>query len=75
MATPTTERPALAPGTVKTRFVNARSVFRAAVRDRMISVDPTDGTRLPRQCKRSEACEEWSEPGPCPVRGMICGFC
>ena len=55
MATPTTERPALAPGTVKTRFVNVRSVFRAAVRDRVIGVDPTDGIRLPRQRKRAEA--------------------
>ena len=39
----------LAAGTVKTRYVNVRSVFRAAVRDRVIGVDPTDAIRLPRR--------------------------
>jgi len=38
----------LAPGTIKTRYVNVRSVFRAAVRDRVIGTDPTDTVRLPR---------------------------
>ena len=38
----------LAPGTIKTRYVNVRSVFRAAVRDRVIGSDPTDLVRLPR---------------------------
>ena len=38
----------LAPGTIRTRFVNVRSVFRAAVNDRAIGSDPTDGVRLPR---------------------------
>src|SRR5680860_996013 len=38
----------LAPGTIKTRYVNVRSVFRAAVKDRVIGSDPTDGARLPR---------------------------
>lgn len=38
----------LAPGTIKTRYVNVRSVFRAAVKDRVIGSDPTDGLRLPR---------------------------
>ena len=37
-----------APGTIKTRYVNVRSVFRAAVKDRVIGSDPTDGVRLPR---------------------------
>jgi integrase len=37
----------LAPGTIKTRYVNVRSVFRAAVKDRVIGSDPTDGVRLP----------------------------
>ncbi|WP_397219320.1 phage integrase N-terminal domain-containing protein [Nocardioides terrisoli] len=37
----------LAPGTVKTRFVNVRSVFRAAIRDKVIAGDPTTGIRLP----------------------------
>ena len=55
MTVSTPDRPALAPGTIKTRFVNVRSVFRAAVRDRRISADPTDGVRLPRQRKRAEA--------------------
>lgn len=55
MTVGTGERKALAPGTIKTRFVNVRSVFRAAVRDRRISLDPTDDVRLPRQRKRAEA--------------------
>lgn len=55
MATPTESRAALAPGTIKTRFVNVRSVFRAAVRDRLIGADPTDGVKLPRQRRRAEA--------------------
>lgn len=38
----------LAPGTIKTRYVNVRSVFRAAVKDRVIGTDPTDAIRLPR---------------------------
>jgi integrase len=38
----------LAPGTIKTRYVNVRSVFGAAVKDRVIGSDPTDGVRLPR---------------------------
>ncbi len=42
----------LAAGTIKTRFVNVRSVFRAAVRDHLVAVDPTEGVRLPRQRKR-----------------------
>ena len=39
---------ALAHGTIKTRYVNVRSVFRAAVKDRVIGNDPTDAVRLPR---------------------------
>ncbi|WP_152815373.1 tyrosine-type recombinase/integrase [Georgenia subflava] len=39
----------LAPGTIKTRCVNVRSVFRAALKDRVIGSDPTDGVRLPRR--------------------------
>lgn len=38
----------LAPGTIKTRYVNVRSVFRAAVKDRAMGTDPTDAVRLPR---------------------------
>lgn len=44
----------LAPGTIKTRYVNVRSVFRAAVRDRVIGMDPTDTVRLPRR-RRADA--------------------
>lgn len=44
----------LAPGTIKTRYVNVRSVFRAALKDRVIGSDPTDGVRLPRG-RRAEA--------------------
>lgn len=43
----------LAPGTIKTRYVNVRSVFRAAVKDKVIGSDPTDGVRLPRR-RRSD---------------------
>lgn len=44
----------LAPGTIKTRYVNVRSVFRAAVKDRVIGMDPTDNVRLPRR-RRADA--------------------
>jgi integrase len=52
----------LAPGTIKTRFVNVRSVFRAAIRDGLIVNDPTEGVRLPRQRKR-EASMALPSPG------------
>jgi integrase len=38
----------LAPGTIKTRFQNVRSVIRAAVRDRVLAHDVTAQVRLPR---------------------------
>ncbi|GAB2732965.1 site-specific integrase [Salinifilum aidingensis] len=41
----------LAPGTIRTRFNNVRAVFRAAVRDRIIASDPSEGVRLPRKDK------------------------
>ncbi|WP_201296833.1 MULTISPECIES: site-specific integrase [unclassified Nocardiopsis] len=44
----------LAPGTIKTRFVNVRGVLRAAVRDRVIGTDPSEGVTLPRR-RRAEA--------------------
>ena len=47
-------RDGLAPGTVRTRFNNVRSVLRAAVRDRVIPVDPSEGVTLPRR-RRNEA--------------------
>jgi integrase len=52
----------LAPGTIKTRYVNVRSVFRAAVRDRVIGIDPTDAIRLPRR-RRAEAAMSIPTPG------------
>lgn len=44
----------LAPGTVKTRVNNVRSVLRAAVRDRIIATDPSENVTLPRG-RRAEA--------------------
>lgn len=58
----------LAPGTIKTRFVNVRSVFRAAVRDKLIATDPTEGVRLPRQRKREAA---MTIPAPDDVRRAL----
>ena len=46
-------RQGLAPQTIKTRVVNARTVFRAAIVDRKIATDPTAGVRLP-QTRRNE---------------------
>jgi integrase len=46
---------AWAPTTVKTRFVIVRSVFRAAVRDRIIANDPCTGVALPRRRKADAA--------------------
>lgn len=46
------ERP-LAPSTIRTRYNYVSMSFRAAVRDRVISVDPTAGVRLPR-ARRAE---------------------
>lgn len=56
MTVATEQRPkSLAPGTIKTRFVNVRSVFRAAVRDKLIAADPSADVRLPRRRKREAA--------------------
>ncbi|NYE35381.1 integrase [Nocardioides cavernae] len=65
--TRTRKRP-LAPGTIKTRFVNVRTVFRAAVRDGMIAVDPTTQVRLPRLRRRAAAMEI---PTPEVVRSIL----
>jgi integrase len=40
--------PGLAPGTIRTRVNNVRGVLRAAVRDRVIASDPSEGITLPR---------------------------
>ncbi len=44
-----------APSTIKTRFVIVRSVFRAAVADRVIAADPSVGVALPRRRKAEAA--------------------
>ena len=48
-----------APSTVKTRFVVVRSVFRAAVADRVITNDPSVGVALPRRRKAAVAIPAW----------------
>jgi integrase len=45
----------LAPTTIKTRYVIVRSVFRAAVADRIIASDPSEGIALPRRRKQEAA--------------------
>jgi integrase len=45
----------LASSTIRTRFNNARNVFRAAVRDKAIATDPTEGVALPRLRRRDAA--------------------
>ena len=45
----------LAPGTLKTRVNNVRSVLHAAVRDQVIAVDPSDNIVLPRDRRREAA--------------------
>jgi integrase len=45
----------LAPGTIATRVANVRAVLRAAVRDRVIPTDPSEGVTLRRQRKAAVA--------------------
>ena len=45
----------LAPGTIKTRVNNVRSVLHAAVRDQVIGVDPSENIVLPRDRRREAA--------------------
>jgi integrase len=51
----------LAPGTIRTRMNNVRSVLRAAVRDRLIASDPSADVTLPRD-RRREAAMRLPEP-------------
>ncbi|MGV9870134.1 tyrosine-type recombinase/integrase [Rhodococcus koreensis] len=44
----------LAPGTIRTRFNNVRSVLRAARRDKVLAHDPSENITLPRR-RRAEA--------------------
>lgn len=66
----TMDEAGLAPGTIKTRYVNIRSVFRGAVLDRVIATDPTDHVRLPRR-RRPEAA--MTIPTPEEVGAVIAG--
>jgi integrase len=45
----------LAPSTVRTRVNNVRATLRAAVRDKMLAADPSDGVTLPRVRKAEHA--------------------
>lgn len=49
------QRAGLAPGTIRTRVNNVRSVLRAAARDRLIPRDPSEGVTLPRQRRAEHA--------------------
>jgi integrase len=58
----------LAPTTVKTRMTYVRAVLSGAVRDRVISADPTDGVILPRARRAEHA---MSIPGAHEVGRVI----
>jgi integrase len=58
----------LAPATVKVHYNLVRSAFRAAVVDRVIAVDPTDGAKLPRERRREAA---MTIPTPEQVRSAL----
>ena len=62
------KRPGLAPGTIRTRVNNVRSVLRAAGRDRVIASDPSDGLTLPR-VRRPDAA--MTLPTTAQVRGLL----
>jgi integrase len=58
----------LAPGTVKTRYNNVRSVLRGARNDRMLATDPADGVTLPRARKSEHA---MAIPSPAEVGELL----
>jgi integrase len=58
----------LMPSTIKTRFTNVRSVFKAAIRDQVIAVDPSVGVRLPRR-RHKDA--QMTIPTPQEVRRVL----
>ncbi len=58
----------LAPGTIKTRFQNVRSVIRAAVRDRVLAHDITSAVRLPRVRSAAKA---MTIPTPAEVGSLL----
>lgn len=61
-------RRGLAAGTIRTRVMSARAVFRAAIADRKLTADPTLGVRLP-SVRRTEAAMEI--PAPSEVREIL----
>jgi integrase len=56
----------LAPSTIRTRVNNVRAVFRAAVRDRVIPMDPSADVTLPRNRRQGAVI-----PTPDQVRAVI----
>jgi integrase len=60
--------PGLAPSTIRTRVNNVRAVLRAAVRDRVIASDPSDGIALPR-VRRPEVA--MTLPAAADVRALL----
>jgi integrase len=58
----------LAPGTIKTRLQNVRTVMRGAVRDKVIVSDPTENVAIPRQ-RRADAA--MVIPTPAQVRQLL----
>jgi integrase len=58
----------LEPSTINTRVTNVRGVVRAAVRDRVLARDVTDGVRMPRRRKASAA---MSIPTPDEVNKLL----
>jgi len=58
----------LAPGTIRTRFNNVRGVLRAAVKDRVIPADPSEGVKLPRLRRADSAMDL---PTPSQIRALL----
>ncbi len=58
----------LAPGTIRTRYNNVRSVLKGAVADGVLAADPSAGVRLPRARKREAA---MSIPTPADVGALL----
>lgn len=58
----------LAPGTVKTRYSNVRSILRGAVKDRLLAANPADGITLPRVRKAEAA---MTIPAPADVGRIL----
>jgi len=57
-----------APTTIRARMAYVRTVFKAAIRDRVLAVDPSQGVRIPRQRKREA---QMRIPTPDEVRAVL----